>query len=205
VLRRMGIDHPKNLTALRYRGQGWPGKTVAEYACKDGRAEAAFTYEESWGDILQKYRQWRCYICPDHTGEFADIACGDPWYKTIEERVEGHSLLVARTACGVQIIEEAINAGYLIADKVSPALLPASQPNLLNTRARLWGQLLALRLFQAPCPVYSGFPLFTAWWRLLTAREKFLSIAGTIKRIYVKRLKKRHSSLAAQPTDTARD
>lgn len=192
MLRRMGVDCPEQLRTLRYRGMGWPGKTVAEYDHTGNRKQASFTYEQSWGDILQKYRQWRCYICPDHTGEFADIACGDPWYRTIEEGKEGQSLLLARTEYGRQTIEQAISAGYLVADQVDPALLPASQPNLLKTRARLWGQLLALRLFRAPWPVYRGFPLFDTWWQCLTAKEKFLSVAGTIKRIYGKQLKRPH-------------
>lgn len=192
LLGAMGVDLPEQLKALRYRGQGWPGKTVAEYECHGERTSVAFTYEQSWGGILQKYRQWRCYICPDHTGEFADIASGDPWYQTIEEGEEGRSLLLARTEHGREIIAQAVSAGYLTAKKVDPAKLPASQPNLLKTRARLWGQLLALRLLLAPCPTYRGFPLFTTWWACSDTREKFLSIVGTIKRIRVKRVKERH-------------
>lgn len=67
------------LVALKYHGSGWPGFAEAEY--QDGRVtkKASLTYEESWGNILQKYRQWRCYVCPDHTGEYADIAVVDPW------------------------------------------------------------------------------------------------------------------------------
>ena len=201
MLHRMGVDRPEQLKALRYRGQGWPGKTVAVYEGNGESMSAAFTYEQSWGGILQKYRQWRCYICPDHTGEFADIASGDPWYQSIEEEEEGQSLLLARTEHGRQIIEQAISAGYLIAKQVDSAMLPASQPNLLKTRARLWGQLLALRLFRAPCPSYQGFPLFTAWWGCLNAREKFLSFAGTIKRIYAKRVKNRHPMSDMRPAD----
>lgn len=191
MLRQMGIETPEHLRALRYRGQGWPGKAVAEFSRNGEGVQAELTYEQSWGNILQKHRQWRCYICPDHTGEFADIATGDPWYKPIEEGAQGQSLILARSETGRRIIEQAISTGYLIANKVDSELLPASQPNLLKTRARLWGQLVALRLFQAPVPSYQGFPLFSAWWRYLTPKEKILSIAGTVKRIYAKKIKKR--------------
>jgi coenzyme F420 hydrogenase subunit beta len=191
MLRQMGVDCPEKLLSLRYRGQGWPGKTVAVYRGESESLQADFTYEQSWGDILQKYRQWRCYICPDHTGEFADIATGDPWYKPTEEGGHGQSLILARTEAGRRIIEKAISAGYLIAEKVDPGLLPASQPNLLKTRARLWGQLLALRLLRAPAPSYRGFNLFSAWWHNLTFREKMLSVPATMKRIYLKRIKQR--------------
>ena len=191
LLRQMGIDDPKKVVKLRYRGQGWPGKTVAVYRDKGEIVQTECTYEQSWGNILQKYRQWRCYICPDHTGEFADIATGDPWYKPVEEGVHGRSLILARTETGRLIIESAIAAGYLSAEKVDFSLLPASQPNLLKTRARLWGQLVPLWLFHAPTPSYRGFSLFTAWWRNLTYRDKIHSVLGTVKRIYMKKIKKR--------------
>lgn len=190
MLRQMGIESPNKVEELRYRGQGWPGNTVAIYGKEGERVQADFTYEQSWGNILQKYRQWRCYICPDHTGEFADIATGDPWYKSIEENAQGESLIVARTETGRRIIEHAISAGYLIAKQVDPCLLPKSQPNLLKTRARLWGQLLALRIFHAFTPSYRGFNLFLAWWSNLTGKEKIQSVFGTVKRIYVKKIMK---------------
>lgn len=38
------------------------------------------SYNESWGNILGKYLQKRCKICPDGIGEFADIVCADAWH-----------------------------------------------------------------------------------------------------------------------------
>lgn len=188
MLRQMGVAHPETVTELRYRGKGWPGKTVAVYTDAGRKMQANYTYEQSWGNILQKYRQWRCYICPDHTGEFADIATGDPWYKPTDEAAGGRSLILARTINGRRIIEGAISTGYLVAEKVDPALLPASQPNLLKTRARLWGQLLALGLLRAPAPSYPGIKLFAPWWNHLTSKEKIHSVLGTIKRVYLKKI-----------------
>lgn len=192
MLRQMGIDSQDKLSELRYRGQGWPGKTVAVYHDSNNILKHCdLTYEQAWGNILQKYRQWRCYICPDHTGEFADIAIGDPWYKPIKEGSQGQSLILARTAKGRRIVERAIAAGYLVAEKVDKSLLSASQENLLKARARLWGQMIALKLLQAPVPVYEGFCLFSTWKTHLTYRQKIQSILGTIKRIYSKDIKKR--------------
>lgn len=68
---------------------------------------------ESWG-FLQKYRPYRCHLCPDGTGEFADISCGDPWYREIKEHETGYSLALARTQRGREILHAAIDAGYAV-------------------------------------------------------------------------------------------
>jgi len=194
MLRQMGVDDLDQLTGLRYRGHGWPGTTKAEPLTGDrNNVPRELSYEESWGDILQKYRQWRCYICPDHTGEFADLAIGDPWYKKREEKDHGRSLILVRSSNGKKILSEAIAKGYLVAEKKGEEVLPASQPNLQNTRARLWGQLTALKMVGAPCPDYSGFSLKSNWMDGLSLRGKLRSVLGTVKRIYVKKINQRQT------------
>jgi hypothetical protein len=55
-------------------------------------------YAEGWGRILQSERRWRCRVCADHTGAFADISVGDPWHAPPEGDTDaGRSLIVART------------------------------------------------------------------------------------------------------------
>lgn len=71
----MGIEAAQTVRKVDYRGDGWPGN--ARVVTATGTYE--MTYKESWGGILQKHRQWRCRICPDHTGQFADISLGDLW------------------------------------------------------------------------------------------------------------------------------
>jgi coenzyme F420 hydrogenase subunit beta len=75
----MGVD-PSDLAQLRYRGNGWPGDATAQTR---GGHRSRLSYADSWGSILTKHVQWRCRVCLDHTGEFADIAVGDPWYRAI--------------------------------------------------------------------------------------------------------------------------
>ncbi len=194
MLRQMGVSEPNCISGLRYRGYGWPGMTTVQGENGDNRHYQALSYKESWGAILQKYRQWRCYICPDHTGEFADIAVGDPWYREPQKDELGQSLLLARTERGRQIITKAIASGYLMGSIKEAKTLGASQPNLLKTRGRLWGQITTLKLFGVPHPSYKKFNLFSSWLFQLTSREKVASVAGTIKRIYRKKLKDRVSS-----------
>jgi len=167
LLKRAGVSDPATVRSLRYRGNGWPGMWRVEWEEDDGVHVKEMTYADSWG-FLQKYRQWRCYICPDHTGEFADVSVGDPWYRQVEPGEAGSSLIVARTERGRRIIEEAIAAGYLVAQVVPAERLPQSQPNLLKTRGSLWARLWTLRLLGAGVLAYRGFGMFRYWWSELS-------------------------------------
>lgn len=185
LLYKAGLD-PDEVMSLRYRGNGWPGDWTAE---AKGGVKHQLSYQKSWG-YLQQFRQWRCYICPDHIGEFADIAVGDPWYRSILPREFGSSLIVVRTEIGARFLESAIGGGFMAIEREGADLLPASQPNLLKARGSLWGRLVALRLSGAAAPSYRGFNLMCLWVRELTTREKISSIAGTIRRVFRRRLRK---------------
>jgi coenzyme F420 hydrogenase subunit beta len=205
LLRKVGVEDPARVSSLRYRGNGWPGRWTVVFRVDGGEEQTrTLSYEESW-DFLQRYRQWRCYICPDHTGEFADIAVGDPWYRPIEPGEPGTSLLVARTERGVRFLREAADAGYVVLERSDPSLLPRSQPNLLTTRGRIWASLFALRLARAPTPAYRGFPTFPFWRRRFTAMRKLRSILGTFKRVRLKGLRRRVTVREWTPPDPPAD
>jgi coenzyme F420 hydrogenase subunit beta len=191
LLKEVGIEDPSKLKELRYRGNGWPGLWTAKYTDTAGSEKTQqLTYADSWG-FLQKYRQWRCYICPDHTGEFADISVGDPWYREVEDGEAGKSLIVARTERGRNFILEAEKAGYIVLERNDPTLLPRSQPNILVSRGNVWPRLKVLRFFGAAVPTYSGFTFRKFWLQKLNLKEKRQSIVGTIVRVFRKNLRKR--------------
>ena len=185
MIRAMGIADPAAVREVRYRGNGWPGLATAE----TDSARHTLTYAESWGGVLQKHRQWRCYVCADHTGEFGDVAVGDPWHQQPDGNDPGRSLIVARTERGERIVRNAIAAGALTAWSVEPDLLPRSQPNLEKTRGAVWARILVTRALGASGPRYVGLPTFGAWRRNLSTREKISSIGGTVRRVFTKRLR----------------
>lgn len=189
MLRRMGIEDLKSVISLRYRGRGWPGNAVAEYIDQNGqKRRKELTYDQSWGEVLQKYRQWRCYICPDHIGEYADIAVADAWHRKIEEHQPGRSLIIARTPRGRVIIQQAIDQGAISVQSVSPDIMPLCRPGQASYQAYLWARLKTLALMHVPIPEYRGFDLYALWKSELSWKEKFRSVMSTIKRIYVKKL-----------------
>lgn len=184
VIRSLGVD-PAKVVRVDYRGEGWPG--AFRVRTVDGHA-AAMSYEESWGGTLTKNRQWRCLICPDHTGEFADLSVGDPWYRKLRNGEAGRSLVVVRTERGRHALEAALADGAIEGSVLPLARLPQSQPNLESTRGAVWGRILTMRILGLPVPRFLGMPAFRLWWKL-PAKGKLTSTAGTVRRIRARRLR----------------
>lgn len=186
LLKQFGVRR-EDVASIHYRGRGWPGNASVTEKETDGIHE--LSYAQAWGDILSKHGQLRCRLCPDGTGEFADIACGDPWYRTIEPGEKGLSLVLARTKKGEDVLNRAIQAGYIQLTELTPDKLPRSQKSLLWRRQSLWGRFLAMRLMGVPIPRYTGFFLLGNWMQL-SLKEKLRSIAGTLRRAVVRRWRK---------------
>ena len=188
AVRVLGLD-PDDAETVRYRGRGWPGRFAVEDA---SGAERSLSYEESWGAILQRHRQWRCMICPDHSGEFADVAVGDPWYREIEPGDPGRSLVLVRTEKGRRLLHSAITAGAVSLVEVTPDLLPRSQPNLLVTRGAVGGRLTTMWMLGLPIPRFVRLPMWRSWLAL-DGRAKARSTLGTAKRVVQRRLYRRRA------------
>ena len=179
LLKAMGVDNLQSVESLDYRGNGWPGEATARLV---GGEQVTMTYEQSWGNILSQHSQLRCRLCPDSSGEFADISCGDPWYRTIEPSEPGSSLVLARSNVGLEFIKKARADKYVILEERTPEVLPQSQPSVLNRRRQLWGRLLMMYLFGCCVPKYEGFELHRNWVNISFLR-RLRCLAGTLKRI----------------------
>lgn len=179
LLRNAGLD-PAGVEAVRYRGFGWPGMFSAR---RHGEASfsTVMSYPKSWA-FLQKYRPYSIHLWPDNSGEDADITCGDPWYRKVREDSEGYSLLAVRTEVGRQILQGAMDAGYVCLEKVEPAKLAASQLGFPSKRGAVWGRVNTMRAFGLPVPKIRGYSLFANWLRLPLV-DKLKSTLGTARRI----------------------
>jgi coenzyme F420 hydrogenase subunit beta len=176
LVRTLGGE-PEQVVDLRYRGDGWPGSFVARMA--DG-SEVRTGYDQSWGQHLGPTTQWRCKLCPDGTGESADVVAGDFW--TADERgypvfadQAGRSALVARTARGRELVAAAVAAGVLVVEPVDLDAVAAVQPLQVQRRRSLWGRLVGARWAGRPGPRYRGFGLVAVaaadpWGTLRAAR-----------------------------------
>jgi coenzyme F420 hydrogenase subunit beta len=184
LLKKLDID-PAAVAEVRYRGRGWPGhfgvrlKGQTEFIPK-------LTYAESWG-FIQEYRPFSVHLCPDGTGEDADITCGDPWYRQVQPGEPGSSLILIRTELGRRMFRRAVEAGHIVAKPLGIAEVLKSQHNLFEKRGAVGGRILTMKLFGLPTPDLRGFSLFRNWLRLPFA-NKLRSTLGTARRIISRRL-----------------
>lgn len=159
LIRELGVE-PEHTTSLRYRGNGWPG----QFTVSDGEATAAISYDDSWGKHLGRDLQWRCKICPDGTGEDADVAVGDFWHADergypLFDDAEGDSVVIARTHRGHEILMEAAAAGAVVLSTVDLDDVERIQP-LQRARKRTVAVRQAARLLTLKrVPRYRGYGL----------------------------------------------
>ncbi|AHK29219.1 hypothetical protein OPAG_07668 [Rhodococcus opacus PD630] len=169
------------VTALRYRGNGWPG-TFAVRSESDVRE---LSYDESWGQHLGRRLQWRCKLCVDGTGGHADIAVGDYWrcdergYPVFDD-ADGVSVAIARTRRGHELLLEAERCGILHLEEIDiDSVLPV-QPLQVGRKQTLAGRLLGRMAGGRRVPRYAGYGLLVLAARTPVAALR--SAAGTFVR-----------------------
>jgi len=183
VVEKLGF-RPEDVTAFRFRGDGWPGQAKAVGPCGETRG---MSYAESWGGILSAHVQFRCKICPDGTGGFADIVCADAWetdaagYPLFEE-AEGESLIVARTEAGAALVREAVLAERIEAAPFDLDQVAPMQPGQLVRRRVALARILAMPLAGRPVPRFRGFHLAAAA-RQAGLRGNLRNFLGTFRRM----------------------
>jgi coenzyme F420 hydrogenase subunit beta len=164
LIRSMGGE-PEGVRRFRYRGDGWPGMARADMA--DGRVLQT-DYTTSWGTVLNQHLQFRCKICPDGTGEFADIVCADAWhgadgYPDFTERA-GRSLVLTRTAQGEALLQAACAAHAVAVAPLPVADIARMQPYQVLRKQVVLGRVLATWARRGAGPRYWRMGLLRASW-----------------------------------------
>ena len=182
ILDKFGVA-PEQVKSFAYRGNGWPGKTTA--ITTDGQRFET-DYSTSWGTVLNRHLQFRCKICPDGIGEFADVVGADAWYgkdgyPDFAER-EGRSLILSRTAKGEALVHSAVAAGAITVQPLAVDEIAKMQPYQLNRKRLVLSRVLALKLMRRPAPQFVNFPLLRLATQL-SLRENISSFMGTLRRI----------------------
>ncbi|MEV7496696.1 Coenzyme F420 hydrogenase/dehydrogenase, beta subunit C-terminal domain [Micrococcus luteus] len=182
LLEKNGIGREDVVDDLVYRGRGWPGDFYAR--APDGRT-VAVDYTTSWGRSLGPAVQWRCRLCVDGVGESADITAGDYWesdergYPLFDDAA-GRSALIARTARGLEIVQECIESGVLEVAPLDIDALLGVQRYQVERRKYLVGRLMGNRVTGGRNPRYRGFNL---WWLVRRSPIRlFHEIRGTVAR-----------------------
>lgn len=180
IVAKYGLG-PDDVKVMRYRGFGCPGPTHIE--AKDGGIFEQ-TYDETWSEELNQDIQFRCKICPDATGEHADIVCGDAWvtmdgYAHTEH--EGWNSVIARSEAGERLLKRLEEARAVATEPLSIGDLDQIQPHQVERKTEVLARLIGLALSRQPLPVYRGLRLARNAW---AGRRRFLSsVVGTYRRV----------------------
>lgn len=182
ILKRFEVQE-KEVSRFRYRGNGWPGMTRVEI--NDGRSYET-DYNTSWGTVLNRHLQFRCKICPDGIGEFADVVGADAWYgkdgyPDFTER-DGRSLLISRTEVGESLIRESIAARALAVEPIAIDAIAEMQPYQKMRKTMLLSRLAAMVISFKSIPQYKNMFLFKAAIQG-NLREQWRNFKGMIRRI----------------------
>jgi len=189
ILKHLGV-HAEEVASIRYRGEGWPGKT--KVILKSGKV-LSMSYSESWGTILGKQLQFRCKICADGTGEFADVSFGDAWYggedgfPDFQER-EGRSLIISRTERGEGLIHQCLDQRTIEANPISITEVEKMQPYQANRKKQLLARILAMKLMGLKTPHYTNLGLRKAA-KLGGLRQNFRAFIGAFRRAAAERVR----------------
>jgi coenzyme F420 hydrogenase subunit beta len=184
LLKAMGVEDESAVTAFRYRGDGWPGFATAVLA--DGR-RFTMDYDTSWGHILNRHLQFRCKICPDGIGEFADVVCADGWHcdeagNPLFDEQDGRSLILSRTARGEALLARAMAAGNLLTEPVSLGQIAHMQPFQAKRKGLVISRLAAMALTGKRRPRFVGLAL-PGNARGLGVKANLRSLLGTLRRL----------------------
>lgn len=143
------FDCSPPVNSLMYRGNGWPGN----FTFNDSSGKNySMSYNDSWGNTLNRYLNFRCKICPDGIGLQADIVVGDAWetkngYPDFSER-DGQSLILARTEAGKTIIDTMKDENHITIDHLGIDRISKMQPYQHYRRTRVAARVFAFRLFR---------------------------------------------------------
>lgn len=117
----------KEIAAIQYRGEGWPGG-VSVYYRNGQRDFIEFRSLDYWGFAFQ-YFFWphRCLVCGDKICELSDISFMDAWLPQFRGEKAGMSLFVTRSPSAEQLVKQAQNAMAIFARPISAQKVCDSQ------------------------------------------------------------------------------
>jgi coenzyme F420 hydrogenase subunit beta len=184
LIRRFGINEPE-VSLLRYRGYGNPGRTRVE--THDGRAYEV-TYNDLWADQSKWQLLFRCKICGDALGEAADIAVADVWPgggPTGEDA--GFNGFIARTERGAALLHRAVAGRALqLIEDMDFRDFDKVQPHQVRRKQAIISRLSAVHDAGFPTPDYSHLRLDAAS-AAATSEDRRANYEGMKRRLAVRR------------------
>ena len=155
VIESVGLS-VQECTSIKYRGNGWPGKTVMHSQENQYSRE----YIDSWNNYFGRDCRYICRFCLNGTGICGDISCGDLWNLENNnpsfKESEGVNVIFSRSEKGDKLLKEIQNSGqiFLMDHSKDISKLKFVQPYQYNRRISILPKIRALKLFRKPSPKY---------------------------------------------------
>jgi coenzyme F420 hydrogenase subunit beta len=155
-IRRAGLD-PSDVSAVAYRGDGWPGAFRLKTRSGEMREIAYPDYCDRW---FSAQMPSRCLLCPDGTNELADISLGDAWLERFEPpRTTGASFLILRNPRVASMLAD-LEAKWICLEPADDADIVAAQEETHEIkRAGVRGSLWVRKLRGGTLPRFRGLDL----------------------------------------------
>lgn len=140
-IKRLAEIHQVNYWGLkdfRFRGGGQPGSL--RFVEKSGK-EVGTPYPNYVG-MTGYSKMLRCHLCPDATGELADIACGDAWIPKYQEDLSTWSMIICRTDSATRLVSSMQQDGVIVSESVTEQDVSQSQRlNLASKKTRQFARM----------------------------------------------------------------
>lgn len=103
------------LRDVRYRGEGWPGKTVIH----NGSPSEPVPFPSLWADPpVSAHLCEKCKNCRYDGLAGADLMVADPWHVHGRNFGDGETMVHAVTELGVEVVNEATGSGCIVTEPI---------------------------------------------------------------------------------------
>lgn len=135
IIQKMHVPK-EQVSQLSYRGKGWPGAMTIKLKNKSLFSIPLVGSWISYWPIFSSFffTPTRCTMCPDQTGELADISLGDAWLPELRSDKIGKSIIITRTQAAESILSEMASSKAISIIQVYPEKVRQSQ--LLNLKCK---------------------------------------------------------------------
>lgn len=130
-----------NLCDFRFCGEGQPGSL----RFIDNTGKVASTSYPLYVGLNGYSKMLRCHLCPDATGELADIACGDAWISRFQKDKNTWSMIICRNNNSKELVENMEKDGVIATASVTSDEVEFSQR--LNLASKKKRQLARMNLY----------------------------------------------------------
>jgi coenzyme F420 hydrogenase subunit beta len=158
ILQNHQIPRDK-VSSFEYRGHGWPGYMTAVLRDNSRLVIPLIGNWNSYWPVFSTFMftPMRCTMCPDQSGEFADISLGDAWLPELRGDKIGESIIVTRTEIAEKLVSNMTSSKKISLRRIHADKVKQSQAlNLTFKKRDLSTRLSMLKLANRSIPDFGN-------------------------------------------------